>query len=172
MEAVRDGSSSTALFSERLFGLSGSPVVYPGSDDGKRGVFNVSNPGSGSGTGSAGALAFVTAVKGIPASTASINSDHIGYNAFATFPWHLGVVNYNHLGTPNSVPCQNTSADPSWLVYVGPFGSAPATSNHAGGVHVALTDGSVRFVKDSVSLPIWWGLGSRNGREIIDSSAY
>jgi prepilin-type N-terminal cleavage/methylation domain-containing protein/prepilin-type processing-associated H-X9-DG protein len=172
IEAIRDGTTSTALFSERLFGLSGSPVVYPGTDDGKRGIFNVAAPGSGPGTGAGGAQAFVSATQALSMSTGSINSDHLGNDAFATFPWHLGVVNYNHVGAPNSVPCQNTSADPSWLSYVGPFGSAPATSYHPGGVHVAFADGSVRFVKDSIGLPIWWALGSRNGREVIDSDAY
>ena len=172
IEAIRDGTSSTALFSERLFGLSGSPTVHPGTDDGKRGVFNVSATGTGPGTGAGGALAFVDAIRSMPMSTGSINSDHLGNDAFATFPWHLGVVNYNHVGPPNSIPCQNTSADPSWLSYVGPFGSAPATSNHPGGVHVAFADGSVRFVKDSIGLPVWWGLGTRSGREVIDADAY
>src|SRR6185312_14295543 len=38
MEGVRDGLSNTALFSEILHGLQGSPAVHPGTPDGKRGV--------------------------------------------------------------------------------------------------------------------------------------
>ena len=173
LEAVRDGLSNTALISERLYGLNGSPVVYPTSADAKRGVFNVTvAAASGANTGAAGANALVGACKALPATTAAINSDHLGYDAFASYPWHLGTVSYNHVGAPNSLNCQNASVDPSWLTYVGPFGSAAATSNHPGGVNVALADGSVRFVKDSVNLPVWWGLGTRNGREVISSDAF
>jgi len=173
LEAVRDGVSQTALFSERLFGIDSNPTLTPTSPDAKRGIFNVtSSAASGQNSGVAGANAFVGACKSLPGSTMSINSDHLGNNAFASYPWHLGMVSYNHLGAPNSLPCQNATVDPSWLSYVGPFGSAPATSNHPGGVNLAMADGSVRFVKDTISLPVWWGLGTRNGRELISSDAF
>ena len=62
------------------------------------------------------------------------------------------MVSYNHVGPPNSLNCQNTSGDTTAASgYVGPSGSAPATSNHPGGVNVCMADGSVRFVKDSVA---------------------
>lgn len=41
-------------------------------------------------------------------------------------------------------------------------------SYHEGLVQVALVDGSVRTVIDSVNLDIWHGLGTRNGREVIE----
>ncbi len=170
IEGVPDGLSNTALFSEALHGLLGSPVVHPGTPDAKRGIYNVTSSGGGPGTGGAGAAVFAQACKAVPAGTASINSDHLGNSAFATYPWHVGMVSYNHVGTPNSLHCQD-GADASWLSYVGPTGSAPPTSNHPGGVHVALADGSVRFIKDSIDQQTWWGLGTRNGREIISSDA-
>jgi prepilin-type processing-associated H-X9-DG protein len=52
------------------------------------------------------------------------------------------------------------------------MGSAPPNSNHSGGVNMALADGSVRFMKDSVDLRTWWGLGTRNGGEVLSSDAY
>ena len=172
LEGIRDGSSQTALFSERLFGLEGSPTVYPTSPDARRGIFNVSAGGSTRpNSGQTGANAFVAACRGLPGATASMNSDHLGYSAFASYPWHLGMVSYNHFGPPNSLSCQNAVADPSWLQYVGPFGSASATSNHPGGVNVTMADGSVRFIKDSIALNVWWSLGTRNGREVISSDA-
>ena len=173
LESIRDGLSQTALISERLYGLDSSPAVATNSADAKRGIFNVSPSGSsGSGSGAVGANALITACKALPGSTQAINSDHLGNNAFAAYPWHLGLVSYNHVGTPNSLNCQNATADPSWLSYVGPFGSATATSNHSGGVNLALADGSVRFVKDSVNQTVWWGLGTRNGREVLSSDAF
>ena len=37
-----------------------------------------------------------------------------------------------------------------------------ASSNHQGGVNVAMVDGSVQFVSDDVSEEIWWAIGSRD----------
>ena len=47
-----------------------------------------------------------------------------------------------------------------------------ATSNHSGGVNCLMADGGVRFVKDSVDMRIWWGLGTRAGGEVIGSGDY
>jgi len=35
-----------------------------------------------------------------------------------------------------------------------------------------MADGSVRFIRDAIAPNIWWGLGTRFGREIISSDAY
>jgi prepilin-type N-terminal cleavage/methylation domain-containing protein/prepilin-type processing-associated H-X9-DG protein len=169
LEGVPDGLSNTALFSEKLHGLQGSPVVHPGSPDGKRGVYNGAT-GGGVAAGAAAAVSFVQSCVGLPVSNASINSDHIGNSAFATYPWHVGMVNYNHVGPPNSINCQDSN-DASWLTYTGPSGSCPPSSNHPAGVNVTMGDGSVRFIKDSINQQTWWGLGTRNGREIISSDA-
>ena len=42
-----------------------------------------------------------------------------------------------------------------------------ARSNHAGGVNVALGDGSVRFVSDSVSLATWQALATRAAGDAV-----
>ena len=47
-----------------------------------------------------------------------------------------------------------------------------ATSNHPGGVNVLMADGSVKFVKDSVSIGTWWSLGTRANGEVISSDSY
>jgi prepilin-type N-terminal cleavage/methylation domain-containing protein/prepilin-type processing-associated H-X9-DG protein len=46
------------------------------------------------------------------------------------------------------------------------------SSNHPGGVNVLFGDGSVRFLKSSVALNVWWALGSRNGGEMISDGAF
>ena len=46
------------------------------------------------------------------------------------------------------------------------------TSNHSGGVNVAMTDGSVRFIKNSIAQNIWWAIGTRNGGETVSADAY
>ena len=46
------------------------------------------------------------------------------------------------------------------------------TSSHPGGVNTLFADGSVRFVKDSVSQMVWMSLGSRDGGEVVSSDSY
>ncbi|AMV40289.1 DUF1559 domain-containing protein [Planctomyces sp. SH-PL62] len=51
-------------------------------------------------------------------------------------------------------------------------GAMNPTSNHPGGVVAAMMDGSVRFIKNSISLPTWWALGTRNGGEVVSADSY
>jgi prepilin-type N-terminal cleavage/methylation domain-containing protein len=47
-----------------------------------------------------------------------------------------------------------------------------ATSRHAGGVKLALADGSVRFVKSSINPQVWTALGTIAGGEPISAESY
>ena len=47
-----------------------------------------------------------------------------------------------------------------------------ARSLHPGGVNVALADGSVRFMKNTVSIPVWRALGTRNGGEVLSADGF
>ncbi|WP_169980682.1 DUF1559 domain-containing protein [Tautonia rosea] len=47
-----------------------------------------------------------------------------------------------------------------------------ARSRHPGGVNAVLADGSVRFVKNSVSLPVWRALSTTKGGEVISADSY
>ncbi|APW62741.1 DUF1559 domain-containing protein [Paludisphaera borealis] len=69
---------------------------------------------------------------------------------------------YYHGSPPNSRSCM---FPPSRI-------STTANSRHPGGVNVTLADGSVRFVKSSVSIPTWRALGTRNGGEVLSSDSY
>ena len=64
-----------------------------------------------------------------------------------------------HAPVPESLGPDFTAASG----YVGPYGSASANSLHPGGVNLCFADGSVHFIKNSVSLQAWWGLGTRAG---------
>ena len=46
------------------------------------------------------------------------------------------------------------------------------SSLHPGGVNVLFTDGSVRFVKDSVNQNTWMSLGTKDGGEVLSSDSY
>lgn len=111
----------------------------------------------------------------MPAAVKSINVNVLSNNAYATNPWYLSMVSYNHVGSPNSMNCQDAAGDASFIAMagqIGPSGSTPPTSNHPGGVHLGMADGSVRFVRDSVAPNVWWAIGTRYGREVVDASAY
>lgn len=48
------------------------------------------------------------------------------------------------------------------------YGAVTARSYHTGGVNVALMDGSVRFVTDSIELKLWQDISTRMGKEVVD----
>jgi prepilin-type processing-associated H-X9-DG protein len=45
-----------------------------------------------------------------------------------------------------------------------------ASSFHPGGVLVAMVDGSVRFVSESIDVQVWWALGTIAGQEAITNN--
>jgi len=47
-----------------------------------------------------------------------------------------------------------------------------ATSNHSGGVNTLFDDGSVKFIKNSISIPTWWAIGTRAFGEVVGADAY
>jgi prepilin-type processing-associated H-X9-DG protein len=52
------------------------------------------------------------------------------------------------------------------------YASKGAKSKHPGGVNLGFGDGSVRFIKSSISLVAYCGLGSRNGAEVVSADSY
>jgi prepilin-type N-terminal cleavage/methylation domain-containing protein/prepilin-type processing-associated H-X9-DG protein len=75
---------------------------------------------------------------------------------------------YSHISTPNLKACifsSDADAAPDHTM-VG------ASSNHPGGVNVGLLDGSVRFIKNTISPQTWWALATRSGGEVLDSNSY
>jgi prepilin-type N-terminal cleavage/methylation domain-containing protein/prepilin-type processing-associated H-X9-DG protein len=49
---------------------------------------------------------------------------------------------------------------------------AGARSRHAGGINVTMGDGSVRFLKNSISSPNWIGLNTIGGGEVLSADSY
>ena len=47
-----------------------------------------------------------------------------------------------------------------------------ARSRHPGGVHVAMGDGTVRFIRDSIQLRIWRALSTTRGNEVVAGDSY
>lgn len=170
LESIRDGTSNTALFSERLVGITQNaflPTVS--SPDKLRGYYDIPGPAADTGNPQ-NAINFLGQCKALPGTTQAGNSELFG------FAWVMGYYihgnnAYNHWGPPNSLPCHNQTQE-SGQVWEASNGIAPPTSNHSGGVNMAMTDGSVRFIKDTVSLPTWWAIGTRAGAETVSADSY
>ncbi len=45
-------------------------------------------------------------------------------------------------------------------------------SHHSGGLNMLFADGSVRFIKNSISAATWWAINTRDGKEVVSSDQY
>jgi prepilin-type N-terminal cleavage/methylation domain-containing protein/prepilin-type processing-associated H-X9-DG protein len=86
------------------------------------------------------------------------------------FSWYVATL-YNHVAPPNwrGWDCGFGS---SIMDVPSEHGIISARSQHPGGVNSLFGDGSVKFIKESIALPTWRGLGTRNGAETISASDY
>ncbi len=145
-EALRDGMSTTAVFSERCLGSVSRPDP--------KGDYYLSTPSDETCTG----------VDGIPMARFLSPVELSGER------WADGNVfytRYQHVLTPNKNSCLLGGNEDN----VGPV-VVTATSRHPSGVNVLLGDGSVRFVKESIDLAAWRGLATIAGGEVLSGDEY
>jgi prepilin-type processing-associated H-X9-DG protein len=142
---ITDGTSNTALFSEKLRGQ-GFP--NPRTD-----MF-VMPP-------STTIDQAAQTCQGMSPSTATPLTSKQGYS------WVMGdmcCTTYNHVSTPNTLTCAATA-------FTGNMSNmpmdVPPTSYHTNGVNVLMGDGGVRFVTNAISLSTWRAMGTRNGGEVL-----
>jgi prepilin-type processing-associated H-X9-DG protein len=84
---------------------------------------------------------------------------------------------YSHTHTPNRKSCYwanlnqfpATSSDQDFAGATQTM--VAASSAHPGGVNVLFMDGSVRFVKNSVSFATWYAIATVAGGEIVSADA-
>ena len=161
---ITDGMSNTAAFSESLIGLASQVVSAPTTNQERRRTYiNV---------------ACVWASSTVPPATAGLANGYMapadpslfeamtvaisrGWAGQRGAGWIHGReywTAYNHYHSPNSnIPDMGTCGN-------GIFG---ARSEHVGGVHVLLSDGSVRFMSENMDLGTWRAIGTRSGAEVI-----
>jgi prepilin-type N-terminal cleavage/methylation domain-containing protein/prepilin-type processing-associated H-X9-DG protein len=72
---------------------------------------------------------------------------------------------YYHVMTPNQPACAVSAGFGNVDSFIG------AGSFHPGGVNVLILDGSVRFIKSSISLASWHALGTRAFGEVVSADS-
>ena len=156
MAQITDGTSQTAMFSEHLRG--GRLGVNP---RGTNVIFVIPNQTTLAGTSQA--------CQSVNPQTGLLMCMDMGEC------WAMGencCTQYNHVSPPNSLFCAGFPF-PAGLYLPGGMQNmamdSPPTSGHIGGVNVLFGDGSVHFVTDSISLPTWQALGTRNNGDLPGS---
>jgi prepilin-type N-terminal cleavage/methylation domain-containing protein/prepilin-type processing-associated H-X9-DG protein len=147
---LTDGTSNTALFSEKLRGT-GNP--NPRTD-----MFIMTNTATLDDT--------YNTCQGMNAATATPLTSKQG------FSWVMGEMcctTYNHVSLPNSTTCAGIGF-PQGMENMAM--DVPPSSGHTGGVNAAFCDGSVHFIASGIDLVTWRALGTRNGGEVIDDSNF
>jgi prepilin-type N-terminal cleavage/methylation domain-containing protein/prepilin-type processing-associated H-X9-DG protein len=78
-------------------------------------------------------------------------------------------ITYSHTQLPNRTSCYyNDFGQPASAA----VNALAASSRHPGGVNVAFGDGSVHFIKSSVSPQAWYAIATINGGEVVSSDSY
>jgi prepilin-type N-terminal cleavage/methylation domain-containing protein/prepilin-type processing-associated H-X9-DG protein len=138
---ITDGTSNTAAFSESILG-NGQPPASAAAASPRLVVLEV--PGGNDPT---------------PAACDAAAGTFSARRGGKWIDGHYGNTLYNHFYTPNPTTkwdCGNGSHNK---------GLSTARSYHLGGVNMLLADGSVRFVRDAIPLPVWRALATRTGGE-------
>lgn len=148
---VRDGSSQTAMFAERLsFPWFATQVVDWNSH---RSLWN---------------RVFLRVTT--PAATLDEFHDLCRDRPGPPLTSYFLTEEYTHVMTPNSNNCLEfpTSENPSLRGWE----AVTAGSPHRGGTQVAFVDSSVRFVANDIDLLVWRALGTRNGQEVLSGDSF
>jgi prepilin-type N-terminal cleavage/methylation domain-containing protein/prepilin-type processing-associated H-X9-DG protein len=167
---IVDGSSNTIAFSEGQAGAA-SQIVTPGNMI--------------MGAGLSGSAYFLSAfqnpalvltdlqtcsAKYVPSNSGNISVGH-GHD------WGVGGMGatlFNTIVPPNSVqyPWSACRTDCGGGCDGASMDYSNAQSYHSGGANFLMADGSVKFVKSAIATNVYWGLGTRNGGEVLDASSY
>lgn len=172
LATITDGTSNTALFSESLKGQSVSQpapwMVYLSS------LSFATSPASPAVP--AGSTSLQTTLQTIGATCqSSTTMSLLNTKGYSWVDQDCGAGGgYSHLMPPNKRACafknQNNSALNFYIeanaTMIG------ASSRHPGGVNVGFLDGSVKFIKDSVSLGTWGAVSTMAGGEIVSADSY
>jgi len=88
--------------------------------------------------------------------------------------WAIGYpvhTRYTHVMPPNTWSCDwGNGSNGIQGTLTG--GAHTASSHHPGVVNVLFCDGSIKAIKDSISLSVWWALGTIGKGEVVSADTY
>lgn len=154
---IKDGTTHTLMMSESLLGLE-EDSTGAGPIDARR---QVGNPGGNYNNFNSGTAGFIGVADPDLASVAASCTSWTGNRCSA---WIIGRPVFTTMST--YMPPNTPTPDIMGKQHMGFFA---ARSNHPGGVHGLMADGSVRFIANDITLSVWRGLATRRGGEIDDS---
>jgi prepilin-type N-terminal cleavage/methylation domain-containing protein/prepilin-type processing-associated H-X9-DG protein len=187
IEGITDGSTYTALYSETVLG-SGPPAPIALSSTQRPSTYEwlvpLNNFWDQGPQGGVSALLFVQACRALPGTQLSLGTLFpangniwLAGNPGSCLMWDA----YNHYMPPNSTNCaalNDLNVNPggtgtaTGVAGWGAFMDAiPPSCKHPGGINICFADGSVRWVKNTITYQTWWALGTRNGQEAVSSDA-
>jgi len=163
-----DGSSNTVAFGEAMIGDNNS-ANFNGAE-----YYNSLpwSTGTNSGQGSGADQLMPVGVGNLN----TYNQSCLGYKKANTNPlndrnsyWAAGRIGQGAIATMLLTP-NNSAAECGVNGYSG--GTMGFRSRHSGGVNVLFTDGSARFLKNSISQITYWAIGTKGGGEVVDANSY
>ena len=146
LNSILDGTSQTAAYSERVKGITSAGQVDPMRPTSQ--VTVAPDPAPNDTTPEPFHTMCLANSPGSPGMIAANWADPSGKSWFEGYAF---CTRYNHVMLPNTWGCA-IDAYPRTFGY----GALPASSRHPGGVNVAFVDGSVHFIKDTISQSAWW----------------
>jgi len=152
-----DGTSNTAIFSEWVKG----PAALPGQD-------GLGMTYTGPSAATQGTSGYNPASEWIMAQMCQNNGTVQNWGWKGEWWIYGGTMVYSHSQLPNRRACDYSDIGQDGR---GSITQRNASSMHPGGVNVLFGDGSVRFIKTSVSYINWYAIATPNNGETISADA-
>jgi prepilin-type N-terminal cleavage/methylation domain-containing protein/prepilin-type processing-associated H-X9-DG protein len=154
MASITDGTSNTSLFGETIC----SRLPNAGGGGQNVSTFDI--------TDAVTYTTFAAPLQTPPAGCLTLGGTIVTYRGLQYYRFLTATTNFSHIVPPNyqKYDCGDINS------FEAGFNSA--RSYHPGGVNIGFADGSVHFIKNSISMNTWRALGSKGGGEVIDASSY
>ena len=171
-----DGTSNTIIYAESLVAQNSNPQPAFQRNNGVTGVSAISTFAAHDASASSYTLAILPAIQACTLAYRVATTYPGGLNTDNGIRWGIGGVGtalMNTVVTPNSKLAPFNTCTYTGQGNFGDMASfSNCQSNHPGGANVLLSDGSVRFIKDSIQQQVWFALGTRANGDIVDASQY
>ena len=184
VQNITDGTSNTIAFAEAVVGPDGNGGGYQTAQ-----TFQIFRNGTNVVPAATGSNKLADANMNMKAVLTDMNTCQKASQFFSTTDGVQGSENEDDKGArwaPSDggwtlintvVPPSSTQFSFACCNFTKSYGCDDGTyenvnSMHPGGANVLFADGSVHFIKSSISIATWWALGTKANGEVISSDSY